>query len=141
MLNCKFCGSVDIRKNGKPGGVQRYLCRDCKREQIEGDKRQKYDAKIKEMAFILYTEGNGFRRIARILSKVFHQKIYYQTVVKWLKQRHAELSIEEKTFEGAEIIELDELYALFKKNRKGEENGLKYGLLLTATECVCVHLD
>ncbi len=39
------------------------------------------------------------------------------------------------------MVEFDELYALFKKNRKNGDSGLKYGLLLAATECICVRLD
>jgi transposase len=141
VSQCKFCGSNLVIKNGIIWNKQRYKCKHCGKYFREGDKRIKYDDKTKEMAFILYTEGNGFRRIARILSKIFNQKIYYQTVYKWLLKRHSNLKLEERKFdEGAEIMELDELYATFKKNLKEEENGSKYGLLLTETECKCVHL-
>ena len=100
------------------------------------------------MAFILYTEGNGFRRIARILSKIFNKKIYYQTVVKWLKSRHKALpKIEEKEGEEIEILELDEIFTFFKKSqntteeqRNLQENLPAYGLLLTETTTVCVRL-
>jgi len=102
----------------------------------DGDSRQKYDEKIKEMAFILYTEGNGFRRIARILSKIYKKKFYYQTVFKWLKLRHLELKITEKIEQNIEILEADELFTYIKKN----QTRCEYGLLWTETGCVCVNL-
>jgi hypothetical protein len=87
------------------------------------------------MVFILYKEGNGFRRVARILSKIFGRKIYYQKVVKWLQTRHLSLKIEENIAKEIEILEADELFTYIKKNQIQCE----YGLLLTATKCVCVH--
>ena len=141
MKECKFCGSTLLIKSGIIWNKQRYKCKECGKYFREGDERIKYDIKEQEMAFILYTEGNGFRRIARILSPIFNKKIYYQTVYKWLLKRHSNLQLEERRFEeGAEIIELDELYATFKKNQKNEVSGSKYGLLLTEEECKCVHL-
>ena len=74
-------------------GKQIYKCKSCNKYFQEGDKREKYSENIKEMAFVLYTEGNGFRRIGRILSKIFNQKIYYQTVYKCLKSRQSELKV------------------------------------------------
>ena len=66
--------------------MQRYLCKACGREQIDGDKRVKFAGNIKKSAVIMYLEGNGLRAIARILSSIFEVKIYFQTVAKWLKQ-------------------------------------------------------
>ena len=147
MLKCKFCNSEKLVRNGRPRGIQRFVCKECKREQIEGDKRVKYEDKPREMAFILYTEGNGFRRISRILSKIFSAKFYYQTIVKWLKLRHKNLPIIEEKHEEIEILELDELYTYIKKNRNSTvkprnslENLPEYGLLWTEIGCVCVHL-
>ena len=96
-------------------GKQIYKCRFCNKYFQEGDKREKYSENIKEMAFVLYTEGNGFRRIGRILSKIFNQKIYYQTVYKCLKSRQSELKVIKKTEEDIEIIEADELLTYIKK--------------------------
>lgn len=73
-------------KNGKPKGSQRYLCKVCGREQIDGDKRVKFENNIKKSAVIMYLEGNGLCAIARVLSSIFGIKIYFQTVAKWINQ-------------------------------------------------------
>jgi transposase-like protein len=142
MKECKFCGSTLLIKSDIIWNKKRYKCKECNKYFREGeDNRVKYSKKEQEMAFILYTEGNGFRRIASILSKIFRKKIYYQTVYEWLLKRHSSLQLEEKRYEeGTEIIELDELYAIFKKKLKEEGNDSKYGLLFTEEECKCVHL-
>jgi len=75
MKNCKFCHSENLVKNGKPKGLQRYYCKDCEREQINGDHRHNHGNEIKKAAIVLYLEGNGIRRISRCLSKIFKSKI------------------------------------------------------------------
>jgi transposase-like protein len=137
---CKFCSSTSLVKNGKPKGVQRYLCKSCDHEQIIGDKRQKYDASLKRSAVILYLEGNGFRSIARSLSKIFNMKIYFQTVAKWIgragsivEEEVASIRTENKEIE---VVEMDELYTYIKKNKIESE----YGLLLIGMNSVCLNL-
>ncbi len=54
---------------------QIFLCKDYKRHQISNkDKRQKYSKKIINIAFILFSECNNYRRTARILSKKLTKK-------------------------------------------------------------------
>jgi len=143
MKNCRFCCSKNIIKHAFIRGKQRYLCKDCKRNQLETDGRKKYEEKIIKMAFILLSEGNNFRGIARILSKIFDRKISYQLVIHWVQNKLNELP--EETPQNAEksnieIVEMDELFTYFKKNLKTSANMPEYGLLLTATECVCLRL-
>jgi len=45
-LKCKNCGSIKYVKNGKVRGLQRYRCKECKYNFVEGDRRKK--AKQKE---------------------------------------------------------------------------------------------
>ena len=149
MISCKYCNKDILVKYGKSKDLRQiYYCKSCNKYFREGeDSRKKYTEKEQETAFILYTEGNGFRRIARILSKIFNKKIYYQTVVKWLKSRHKSLPEIEENSEEIEILELDELFTFFKKSQNitEEQRNLleslpEYGLLLTETKCVCVRL-
>ena len=39
MISCKKCGSEKYVKNGKVRGQQRYLCKACGCNYIEGDRR------------------------------------------------------------------------------------------------------
>ena len=64
--------------------------------------------KLKEMVTILYTEGNGFPRIAIILSKIFNRKFCYQLIIKWIKKMH-------KIYNECKILEMNELCTYVKK--------------------------
>ncbi len=140
MKACKFCNSSKLVNNGKPNGVQRYLCKDCTREQIAGDKRMKYENHIKRCAVILYLEGNGIRGIARILSEILRVKIHFQTVTKWLNSAaqivSEEITSTKREHKNIEIVEMDELFTYIKKNKIKSE----YGLLLTGTSSIYLNL-
>lgn len=138
MENCKFCGSENLVKKGFVRGNQRFKCKNCKREQLEKDGRQKYSQKIIKTAFILFSEGNNYRTIARILSKVFRKKISYQLVIHWIRNKVVQMpenTIENDKKREIAVVEMDELYTFFKKKRITSE----YGLLLTETACVCLY--
>ena len=66
-MGCKFCGSEAPSKSGFTRGQQRYFCKSCDGNQIVGDDREKHSKVERYAAMVLYLEGNGFRRIARIL--------------------------------------------------------------------------
>ena len=140
MKRCKFCNSAKIVKNGIARGVQRYKCNECSREQIAGDKREKYEDKQRKAAVILYLEGNGIRRIARILNQIFTINVKWQTVAQWLQKAGKIVENEIKTMERQRkeiaILEMDELYTYIKKNKIKSE----YGLLLIGTDSVFVKL-
>lgn len=144
MEKCRFCGSQALVKHAFIKGKQRYLCKNCGKRQLEKDGRKKYDQKIIRMAFILLSECNSYRRISRILSKMYGQKISYQLVIHWVQKKldqfpdEAPQNVEKRTIE---IVEMDELVTYFKKNPKTSANMPEYGLWLTETECVFLHLQ
>jgi hypothetical protein len=87
MFICKKCASNQASKAGFNGGKQRYKCKSCRKVQVMGDERIIYEKEIQKIALILYLENSGILSIARTLSLMFKQKIYYQTVAKWLKRQ------------------------------------------------------
>ena len=89
MELCKHCGSKNLRRNGFNRGKQRYFCKDCNKNQVAGDDRQKYSESVKNAALTMYTEGCGFRSIARMLRQIFPIEIYYQLVIYWIKKAEA----------------------------------------------------
>ena len=116
MERCRHCGSERIIKTGHRDGQQKWRCKDCKKFQGERDRREKYSAKEREMALALYLEGCGFRRIARILSKMFEKNFCYQTIILWIKKEAKKIdssNIEHK--KEIQILEMDELYTYIKK--------------------------
>ena len=140
MEKCKFCESINVRKEGFSRGIQRYKCNNCGRLQVNRDLRIKFDSREKNAALTLYLEGNGFRRIARILSKIFSKKFVYQTVIQWIKSFGYSLGKQQLFYKqeskNIEVLEMDELYTYIQKNEIKSE----YGLLLTEIGCVLIHL-
>jgi len=156
MKSCKFCSFERLVKNGKPKGKQRYLCKSCGREQVEGDERENYDNNVRKAAVVLYLEGNGFRSIARSLSTIFASKISFQIVAHWIKiageivQKEVAIRQSEKSSTSKEtlpVVEMDELYTYIKKNlakteklENCKETTPEYGLLLIGTRAIYLHL-
>jgi len=128
MHICKFCSSNKVIKSGITRGVQRYHCKDCKRHYVLGDKRQKYDNKIKSQAVVMYLNNCGFRAIGRILD------IPFQLVHHWIKQAgkivEEEVNNRQKNNTDIDVLEMDELFTFVEKNAGKYE----YGLLLIGTE-------
>jgi transposase-like protein len=108
METCKYCGGKHLRKDGVRNGAQKWRCKECNRSQGEIDKRCKYSEKEKTVAEVLYLEGCGFRRIARILSAIFNKVFRWQTVVKWIKKAALEIEKGEnlKRIQGSYQISL-----------------------------------
>ena len=68
-----------------------------------------YSEHIKRKAIQLHLEGNGFRRIERIL------KVRPVSVINWVKNAGAKLDETPKKDEKVEVLALDELCINFKK--------------------------
>ena len=68
---CPACGSTHRQiKAGKTGaGKPRLPCQDCKRHYVLNPQPRGVDPSLRRMALRLYLEGNGFRRIARLLRR------------------------------------------------------------------------
>ena len=69
MAKCKRCGSIEVIKNGIVRGHQRYRCRQCRCNFIEGDRRVDADPVAKgALAVILYALGKAsFNMLGRIV--------------------------------------------------------------------------
>ena len=121
MTECRHCGSKSIIKKGRKDGQQKWICKECGKYQGAVDRRIKYSENEKKMAVTLYLEGNGFRRIARILTEMFNKQFRHQTVTQWIKKaaQKVEESIEPLN-ETIEILEMDELYTFYKKKESDQ---------------------
>jgi transposase-like protein len=128
MKECKFCNGKQLIKSGKAREKQRYRCKACGRNQILGDKREKYSNKMRYIALAMYLNSCGFRSIGRVL------KIPFQLVHYWV--RKAGELVEERASKinnpsrEIEILEMDELYTYVQK----KSGKYEYGLLLIGTE-------
>ena len=100
-LKCPKCGSEKRVKSGFNNKKQRYLCKNCECNYTVGQRG--YPEHIKRKAIQLYLEGNGFRRIERIL------KVSHVSVINWVKNAGAKLDEIPKKYGKVEVLELDEL--------------------------------
>ena len=119
MIACPHC--QDTSRQVKAGftrtGSQRYQCQDCRRQYTPEPRPLGYDEKTKETALKLYLEGNGFRRIGRLLS------VNHQSVVNWINAFHAQLRAKKLALPvpgEVSTLEMDELFTFIgtKKSQR-----------------------
>jgi len=80
MLRCKDCGSDRKVRNGCPNGKQRYRCKDCGRNYVPGDLRERYSLEKKTKVVRMYLEGMGIRSIERL------EGVSNPLIIKWIRR-------------------------------------------------------
>ena len=87
MVKCKKCKSENIVKNGKVRGKQRYLCKDCRYNFVEGDARTNEKIKAKKaMCVLQYGQGKAsFNMLAKIYDT------WPSLVYRWVKEAAEQL--------------------------------------------------
>ena len=105
MHQCPYCRSAErqVKSGFNLTGSQRLQCQSCRRQYTPEPNPLGYDDKTREAALKLYLEGNGFRRIGRLLS------VNHQTVANWVNSAHARLPAQPAA-ETAGTLEMDELF-------------------------------
>jgi transposase-like protein len=101
---CKKCGGSLVVKNGIVRGKQRYLCKSCKYNFVEGDGRKgKYEVQ-KVFAVFLYTMNKAsFNFLAK---KVFN--VSPTAVMNWIKEASKKVELPEISGDIKEM-EFDEM--------------------------------
>lgn len=109
MHQCPHCDSAErqVKSGFNRTGSQRLQCQSCRRQYTPDPNPLGYDEKTREAALKLYLEGNGFRRIGRLLS------VNHQSVANWVNSAHAQLQAKTGGVpapEAAGTLEMDELF-------------------------------
>jgi transposase-like protein len=109
MHQCPHCQSTErqVKSGHNRTGSQRLQCQSCRRQYTPRPNPLGYDEKTKEAALKLYLEGNGFRRIGRLLS------VNHQSVANWVNSAHARLRAGKAAApetESVGTLEMDELF-------------------------------
>ncbi len=109
MQKCPYCQTTErqVKSGFNRTRSQRFQCQHCRRQYTPEPHPLGYDEKTKEMALKLYLEGNGFRRIGRLLS------VNHQSVVNWINSYHAQLKAKKATLpvpDNPGTLEMDELF-------------------------------
>ena len=99
-MNCPYCASDKIVKNGHRNGKQNYLCRECCR-QFRDNPHQSYTQQVKALCVTMSLNGMGFRAIERVTG------INHNSVINWVRQAAA--AIPDENYEIPETAQLDEL--------------------------------
>jgi transposase-like protein len=144
-IECSKCRSQTAIKNGFVRNKQRYRCSQCRYNFIEGDARNKYDNKIRNLAIRMYLNNCGFRRISEILG------IPLSTSFSWIKKAGRIVDEMVKTrqeqIQEIEILEMDELFTFVKKSlertkklKSSATPTLEFGLLWIGTDLKLLHL-
>jgi transposase-like protein len=106
-MQCRYCASTEVRKNGKRRGKQNHICTACGRQLIEEyDPPKGYSEETKQNCLRLYVNGMGFRGIERCTGG------HHTTVIHWVKQLGGQLPDAPEESEIPEVGELDELETL-----------------------------
>ena len=109
MHRCPHCDSSErqVKSGFNRTGTQRLQCQACRRQYTPAPNPLGYGDKTREAALKLYLEGNGFRRIGRLLS------VNHQSVANWVNSAHARLGAQKAAApepESASTLEMDELF-------------------------------
>ena len=120
-MKCPKCSSETFVKAGFIRKKQRFLCKNC-RCQFTQDYIGKYGQNIKLQALKLYKEGNGFRRIGRILG------ISFEIVRLWILNFAQHIK---PNFGGEyDVVEVDGLCTFLKTDKINDG----FGLLIIAIQ-------
>jgi transposase len=113
MLVCKRWQSASIYRNGIARNVQRYRCKSCKYNFIQGDKGMKDSLKAKKaLAVILYGLGKGSYNM---LGKIF--KVNRSLVYGWIKEAAHKLPYPTIS-DHIKEIEFDEMWHLVGEKKQ-----------------------
>ena len=112
---CPKCQSIEVVKNGKVQGKQRYKCKSCSLQFTRLTPRGR-PAQEKAMAVTLYTLGLSIRAIARLIG------VSPTAVLKWIKT-FAKTHYEKPAPGDAILVELDEMWHYIKSKKTSFGSG------------------
>lgn len=110
---CKRCCSTEIVKNGSVRNKQRYKCKDCGYNFVEGDNRGKIKPEAKALAVLLYSSCKAsYGMIAKLFNVSRTAVLYWiRAIGKSLPEPIIDTDLKE--------IQVDEIWHFInKKNKK-----------------------
>jgi putative transposase len=87
-MNCKYCHSESVVKNGKVNGKQVYKCKACGKRFVKNGKfaKMRTDKNIIVAAINLYYDGLSLRKTQQNLKRLFGKKVSQVTILNWIKK-------------------------------------------------------
>lgn len=130
MLNCRFCGGVDMIKAGIRRSMkhpsQRWECKKCGKRFVEnnGFLKKRYSTEIIVSALNSYCHNMSLRAIRHHIKEVYGRKVSHTTISNWV-WNYGELlynAVIQLVPETGDTFHADELFL----NTKHEHNRLSY---------------
>jgi transposase-like protein len=87
-MNCKYCNSEKVVKNGKVKGEQVYKCNDCGHRffQNGSSSKMRNEKSMIVAALNFFYDGLSLRKAQRNLEQVFGERISQVTILNWIKK-------------------------------------------------------
>ena len=79
-IQCPYCQSKQIHKNGHRNKKQNYRCQKCDRQFVAPSSPKGYPLEVRERCLTLYLNGMGVRAIGRKTG------VCHNTIVNWIRQ-------------------------------------------------------
>jgi transposase-like protein len=85
-MNCKYCGSEKVVKNGHVKEKQFYVCKGCGHKFTEPKvfPKMRTESRIISTAIDVYYEGLSLRKAQTQIEKIFGVKVSQVTIWKWI---------------------------------------------------------
>ena len=110
---CKKCNSSNSVKNRVVRGKQRYKCKECGCNYVQGDNRGKIGSEAKALGMLLYGSGKASYGM---ISRLF--KVSCPAVLHWIKTMGSKLP-EPSIDNTIKEVQIDEMWHFInKKNKK-----------------------
>jgi transposase-like protein len=87
-MNCKYCNSEKVVKNGSIKGTQVYKCKECGKRFFSNGKfaKMKNNKMLIVTALNFYYDGLSLRKAQRNLEQIFGEKVSQVTILNWIKK-------------------------------------------------------
>lgn len=86
-MNCKYCNSENIVKNGKRFDLQRYLCKNCNHKFYDNNSslpRMRNNIKVIVTSLNLYYSGLSMRKVVEQIENIFEEHLSQSTIHYWI---------------------------------------------------------
>jgi transposase-like protein len=87
-MQCKYCGSEKVVKDGKVKGTQVYKCKDCKHRFFQNGSfsKMRTEKNLVVAALNFYYDGLSLRKAQRNLEQIFGETVSQVTILNWIKK-------------------------------------------------------
>lgn len=127
MIKCAYCSNLCVKAGIQKNGVQKFLCRLCRKYQQANYMRKAWQAGTRDRICLLVREGLSMRGIARIMN------IALSTVIRKIREA-GEILSKPVRWVSRHVYEIDELWTFVGK--KSNEVWVMYAFDRTAKEVV-----